>query len=260
MKILITGGNGVIGRFLYNKLKDHDVYTPKRLSVDFTSREHVDQFFNSHDRFDIVLHCAVRGGNRLHHDNWDVLDDNLKMYYNILHHKSSYSKFITFGSGAEVYMPDSPYGLSKKAISKSMLDQFNFYNIRIFGLFGEGELESRFIKANLDRYFQYKPIEIYQNKMMDFFYIEDLWKIVQYYMTTEFPPKEIDCCYKESRNTDLKDIAGIINTLDNHKVDIKIKSIEPGQSYTGKSSHLDLEYIGLEKGLKLEYEKYKLCN
>lgn len=260
MKILITGANGVIGKFLSNKLKDHDVYVPKRSCVDFTIRDHVDKLFNSHDRFDLVLHCAVRGGNRLYQDSWDVLDDNLKMYYNILHNKNSYDKFITFGSGAEVYMPDSPYGLSKKAISKSVLDQFNFYNIRIFGLFGEGELNTRFIKANLDRYFNNKPIEIYQNKMMDFFYIEDLWKIVQYYMKTTLPPKEIDCCYKESKGIDLLDISNMINNLDNHKVDINVKSKEPGSSYVGRQNQLDIEYIGLEKGLKLEYEKYKLCN
>ena len=260
MKILITGGNGVIGRFLSNKLKDHDVYIPKRSCVDFTNRDHVDTLFDSHDKFDLVLHCAVKGGNRLYHDSWDILDDNLKMYYNILHHKNNYTKFITFGSGAEIYMPDSPYGLSKKAISKSILDQFNFYNIRMFGLFGEGELDTRFIKANLDRYYQHKPIEIYQNKMMDFFYIEDLWKVVQYYITTELPPKEIDCCYKESKYIDLLDISNIINNLDNHTVDIVVKNKEFSPSYIGRHNKLGIEFIGLEKGLKLEYEKYKLRN
>jgi len=260
MKILITGANGVIGKFLSNKLKDHDVYIPRRSCVDFTNRDHVDTLFNSHDKFDLVLHCAVKGGNRLYHDSWDVLNDNLKMYYNILHHKNNYTKFITFGSGAEIYMPDSPYGLSKKAISKSILDQFNFYNIRIFGLFGEGELDTRFIKANLDRYYQHKPIEIYQNKMMDFFYIEDLWKVVQYYITTELPPKETDCCYKESKYIDLLDISNIINNLDNHTVDIIVKNKELSPSYIGQHNKLGIEFIGLEKGLKLEYEKYKLCN
>lgn len=260
MKILLTGSNGVIGKFLSNKLRNHEVYIPKRSCVDFTNRQHVDNFFNSHSTFDLVLHCAVRGGNRLYHDSWDVLDDNLKMYYNILHHKNSYGKFITFGSGAEIYMPDSPYGLSKKVISKSLLDQFNFYNIRIFSLFGEGELDTRFIKANLNRYIQNKPIEIYQNKMMDFFYIEDLWKVIQYYMDTEFPPKEIDCCYKESKGVDLLDISNMINNLDDHTVDVVVKSKEPSQSYVGQSNQLDIEFIGLEKGLKLEYEKYKLRN
>lgn len=260
MKILITGSNGVIGKFLSNKLKDHEVYTPKRSSVDFTNREHVDKLFNSHSRFDLIIHCAVRGGNRLYHDSWDVLDDNIKMYYNILNHKNQFDKFITFGSGAEIYSSDTPYGLSKKAIAKSVIDQFNFYNIRIFGLFGEGELDSRFIKANLERYKNNQPIQIYQNKMMDFFYIEDLWKVVKYYIDTEFPPKEIDCSYKESKGVDLLDISNMINNLDDYTVDTIIKNQESGQPYVGQPIELNIEYIGLERGLKLEYEKYKLCN
>jgi len=255
MKILLTGSSGVIGRFLSKKLKDHDVYVPKRQSVDFTNKDHVDKLFNSHNRFDLVIHCAVRGGNRLYHDSWDVLDDNLKMYYNILSHKNSFDKFITFGSGAEIYTSDTPYGLSKKVISKSILDQFNFYNIRIFGLFGEGELKSRFIKANLERYKNNQPIEIYQNKIMDFFYIEDLWKVVKYYIDNQFPEKEINCSYEQSNLVDLLSIANMINLLDNHTVDIIIKDKEYGNPYTGDSCKLNLNYIGLERGLQLEYKK-----
>ncbi len=255
MKILITGSNGTIGRFLSKKLKDHDVYTPKRSVVDFTVRDHVDNLFNSHTKFDLVIHCAVRGGNRLYHDSWDVLDDNLKMYYNILNHKNSFDKFITFGSGAETYLSDTPYGLSKKAIAKSILDQFNFYNIRIFSLFGEGELDTRFVKANLQRYKNKQNIEIHQNRLIDFFYMEDLWTVVKYYMETQFPPKEINCSYKESMNTDLLDIAKVINNLDKHTVDIIIKDSEYGKSYIGDPCSLDLKYIGLKQGIINEYNK-----
>jgi nucleoside-diphosphate-sugar epimerase len=260
MRILITGSNGVIGRFLTKKLKDHDVFVPKRSSVDFINREHVDKFFSSHSKFDLVLHCAVVGGNRVHQDSWEALDDNLKMYYNILHNKNNYDKFISFGSGAEIYMQDTPYGLSKKSIAKSILDQYNFYNIRIFGLFGEGELETRFIKANLNRYFNHQPIEVYQNKFMDFFYIEDLWKVVKYYVDIKYPPKEIDCCYGDTMIS-LVDIANMINELDDHKVEIVIKNEHPSDNYIKENpSTIELDYIGLKKGLYLEYEKYKLYN
>jgi nucleoside-diphosphate-sugar epimerase len=255
MKILITGSSGVIGKFLSKKLKDHDVYVPKKDIVDFTNKDHVDKLFNSHSRFNLIIHCAVRGGNRLYHDSWDVLDDNLKMYYNILNHKNSFDKFITFGSGAEIYLSDTPYGLSKKAIAKSILDQFNFYNIRIFSLFGEGELDSRFIRANLQRYKNKQDIEIYQNRLIDFFYMEDLWTVVKYYIETQFPPKEINCSYKESMNTELLDIAKFINTLDKHTVDIIIKDSEYGSLYIGNPCSLDLKYIGLKQGIINEYNK-----
>jgi GDP-L-fucose synthase len=255
MKILITGSDGVIGRFLSKKLKDHEVYTPKRRAVDLTNRDHVNKFFNSHDRFDLVLHCAIVGGNRMYNDGWDVLDSNLRMYYNILENKNSFNKFINFASGAELYIPNSPYGLSKKAISSSVQDQFNFYNIRIFGLFGEGELETRFIRASLENYKNKRPIEIHQNKIMDFFYIDDLWKLVKYYIDNQFPEKEINGSYKQSNGIDLLSIANMINLLDNHTVDIIIKDKEYGNPYVGNPCKLDLNYIGLERGLQIEYKK-----
>ena len=94
-----------------------------------------------------------------------------------------------------MYMSDSPYGLSKRVITKSMIDQFNFYNIRIFSLFGEGEIETRFIRSALTKYVNNDPIDIHENKYMDFFYMEDLWTLVKYYIDTDNPPKEVDCCY-----------------------------------------------------------------
>jgi GDP-L-fucose synthase len=263
MKILITGSNGVIGRFLFKKLKDHDVYTPKRSVVDFTIKDHVDKLFNSHSRFDLIIHCAVRGGNRLYHDSWDVLDDNLKMYYNILDHKNSFDKFITFGSGAEMYLSDTPYGLSKKAIAKSILDQFNFYNIRIFGLFGEGELESRFIRSALTNYVNKNLIEIHENKSIDFFYMEDLWTIVKYYIKNQLPPKELDCSYTQEKKS-LYSVAKLINNLGDYQVPINATLLTNNViKYVGNATtllNIPIQLIGFENALKLEYEKYKLCN
>lgn len=265
MKILITGGNGVIGKFLANKLKDHEVYNPTRQSVDFTNREHVDKFFASHSRFDLVLHCAAVGGSRLHKDSEDVLDDNLKMYYNILHHKNSYDKFITFGSGAEMHASNTPYGLSKKVIAQSIMGNYNFYNIRIFGLFGEGELETRFIRSALTNYINKTPITIHNNKFMDFFYMEDLWTLVKYYIDTQYPPKVVDCVYTNHKMS-LNGMANYVNELGDHIVEIirtrDVRHLFP-EKYVGSEKTLQslpIELIGFKEGLKIEYEKYKLRN
>lgn len=263
MKILITGASGTIGKFLTKKLKDHDVFTPTSAAVNFSNREHVDYFFKHNSGFDLVIHCAIKGGSRLAKDDWSVMDTNLKMYLNLLDHRDKYSRFITFGSGAEFYMSDQPYGLSKKAIAKSMLDKDNFYNIKIYGLFGEGELETRFIRASLERYVNKQPIQINENKYMDFFYMEDLWTLVRYYMDTPNPPKEVECCYYGGKRS-LQGIAAIINTLGDYEVElITPHPFSPGKKYLGNATtlyNLSLNLIGFEQGLKLEYEKYKLSN
>jgi GDP-L-fucose synthase len=264
MKILITGGNGVVGSYLVKKLKDHDLYKPSSKFLDFADREHVDGFFNSHSKFDVVIHCAIRGGSRLKVDRWNVLDDNIKMYYNILHNRHKYNKLISFGSGAEIHQLNTPYGISKNAVAKSIIDQDNVYNLRIYSLFGDGEFDTRFIRANLLRYTNKESMEFYQNKLMDFFYMEDLWKLVKYYIDTENPPKEVDCSYKFAEKN-LFNILEKINTLDEHKVSIldRTSEHEKQSDYIGNPetlSNLPIELIGLDNGLKLEYEKYKFCN
>jgi nucleoside-diphosphate-sugar epimerase len=264
MKILITGSNGVIGKFLTKKLKDHDMFTPKSSAVDFSNKEQVDYFFKHNNNFDLIIHCAVKGGSRLAKDDWGAMDTNIKMYLNLLDHRDKYGRFITFGSGAEIYMSNEPYGLSKKAITKSMSDKDNFYNIRIYGLFGDGELETRFIRASLQNYINKQPIQINENKIMDFFYMEDLWTLVKYYINNPNPPKEIDCCYGEYKKT-LRGIANTINSLGDYEVEVLAPPhmFMPTKEYFGDSTileSLELKLIGFEQALKLEYEKYKLYN
>ena len=99
-------------------------------------------------QFDVVIHTAVVGGSRLKKEDSSILDQNLKMHYNLLDQQDKYTKFIYFGSGAEVH-PNTPYGLSKFIINQSTKDKPNFHNLRIYGVFDENEWETRFIKTNI---------------------------------------------------------------------------------------------------------------
>jgi nucleoside-diphosphate-sugar epimerase len=257
MRILITGANGYIGKTLHNALRDiHYVTAINRNSFDLTDAVAMSKFFESKHHFDVVLHCAVAGGSRLHKDNWDVLDENLIMYYNLLQFRRHYTRLIHFGSGAETYMPSEPYGYSKKVIAKSILNQDNFYNLKIFGVFDENELDTRFIKANIIRYIKKEPIQIHENKYMDFFYMQDLISVVQYYIEEREPSKEFDCVYEEGSPI-LTQLATMINELDEHKVKIFVGDPD-GDSYTSKyRSRLPYGFIGLEQGIKNVYNKLK---
>jgi UDP-glucose 4-epimerase len=254
MKILITGANGYVGRSLYNAFKSkYEVSFITRDKIDLTDSKNVNSFFLD-NYFDVVLHCAIEGGHRLEQDDWKVMDDNLIMYYNLLQNKKSFGKFINFGSGAELYMKNKPYGFSKKVIRKSVLNNSNFYNLRMFGVFDENELNTRFIKANIKRYINKESILIHQNKYMDFIYIPDLIKIVDYYINND-GPKEINCNY--SSVCTLEKIANIINNLNEYKVDIEIKNKELEKSYIGNFEDLEINFIGLRKGIEEVYNKLK---
>ena len=255
MNILITGGNGYIAKSLFTALKDkYNVMSISRYDFDLTNRETTNDFFK-YRLFDVVIHCAVKGGSRLAEDNGNITDDNLSMYYNLLANKSNFNKLIHFGSGAEIYAKDTPYGLSKHVIRQSILEKDNFYNLRIFGVFDENELDTRFIKANIKRYINKESIEIHQDKYMDFIYMPDLVKIIEYYINNNNLPKEINCIYNTVCT--LTRIAQIINELDEYNVEVKV-SDGSGINYNGDGGNsLPIGFIGLKKGIKEVYNILK---
>lgn len=252
--ILITGGNGYIAKSLFNNLSDdYEVTSISRSNFDLTNRSEVNNFFQN-KYFDIVIHTAVIGGSRLKQENSIVLDSNLQMYYNLLENKSHFTKFLHFGSGAELYARNTPYGLSKYIINESLKEKENFYNIRIFGLFDEEEIYTRFIKGNIIRYIKGEPIQIFENKKMDFFYMRDLHTLVRHYIEKDNPPSEVNCSY--DTKVSLKDIANKINLLSNYTVPI-ICNDTKGIDYIGDKCIIDCELIGLDKGINYVYSDLK---
>lgn len=253
MKILITGGKGYIATSLRNSLEtEFQVVTVSRSDFNLSVSTDTEQWFSG-KYFDVVIHTAIKGGSRLSLDTSDVLDTNLKMYYNLLDNRSHFGKLISFGSGAEIYKRDTFYGLSKHVIRQSILNIDNFYNIRIFGVFDENELETRFIKSNILRYLRKEPIIVHQNKFMDFFYMKDLVSLIKYYIENQNLPKEVDCTYNKSYS--LLDIANMINRLSTHAVDINIgEKFTFDEKYYGTPNTL-LNYIGLEMGIIDTYNK-----
>jgi len=252
MKILLTGGDGYIAKSLYSFLKErrYEVFSVTRRDFDLSNSASTKEWFKN-KAFDVLIHCATKGGRRLKADDSSVLDENLKMYYNLLENSDKFNKFISFGSGAEIFQTETPYGLSKKVISESIKQKENFYNIRIYAVFDENESENRFIKANLFRYINKQPIEILENKSMDFFYMKDLLTLIEYYLKNNNLQKEIECCYKKRYK--LIDIANYINLLSNYSVPI-LCSEKNNSDYCGKFN-LPIQTIGLELGVKETYNK-----
>jgi nucleoside-diphosphate-sugar epimerase len=256
MNVLITGGNGYVAKSLYSALKEkYNITLITRKNFDLTDSFETLKFF-SNKYFDIVIHTAAVGGSRLTPENSSTMDQNLQMYYNLLSCKNKYNKFIYFGSGAEIYNPESPYGLSKRVIAKSISEIENFYNLRIFGVFDENEWETRFIKTCIKKYINKEPMLI-QDKKMSFFYMQDLITLVDYHIQT-LPSsllKESNCAYVNSNS--LLDIANIINKLDDYKVPINVDT-QIGKDYESKyNAPYDLKYIGLQQGIIKTYNKLK---
>ena len=253
MNILITGVNGYIGKSLFEGLKNQfNVVGISRKDFDLNDSFETLKFF-SDKYFDVVLHCAVSGGSRLKNDTFHIMDNNLKMYFNLLNCQNRFNRFISFGSGAEIYNFESPYGLSKKVIHNSILEKENFFNIRLFAVFNENEIDTRFIKSNLIRYINKKPLILHENKEMDFFYMEDFTRLVKHFIFSDkdILPKIYECAYNKTYNT--IEILEMINNLGEFKSPILNDSIM-GKKYCGNFIDLGIEYVGLEQGIKNTYE------
>ena len=273
MKILVTGANGYIGSAICKHLPYNTVKLTRDV-VDLTNQSKVDEWFKD-KKFDVVIHCATVGGLRTQHDTSDVTHQNIQMFYNLLRNKNRFNKLINIASGAEFdrtqniapiwtedgkRFPTDPYGMSKSIISKLVENEEYFYNVRVFGLFDENELETRFIKSNIKRYINKEEMIIHKDRLMDLFYMKDFIEVIKYYLTNKNLPQTLDCTYEDTLM--LSEITELINNLDTHKVEIKI-SKENDFAYFGNKMPLEIlkiKLVGLKQGLKETYNKLNESN
>jgi dTDP-4-dehydrorhamnose reductase len=259
MNVLITGGNGFIAKNIKNSLKSFfNIDTISRQDFNLLDTNKVNDFFKN-KFYDVIIHTAIAGGSRLKEDSPSIVYENTLMLYNILDNKSSYRRLINLGSGAELTYPKTPYGMSKNIISNTIKPLKEHYNLRIFAVFSENELNTRFIKSNILRYLNKKNLIIHQNKFMDFFSLNDFIKVIKMYITAEtiHLDKTFDCCYNKKYS--LLDIANIINSLDDYKVNINIlNSLTTSPSYTGNNpTKCNLKYYGLESSIRKVFKALK---
>jgi nucleoside-diphosphate-sugar epimerase len=258
MRILITGGNGYLAKSLHPALcKKYDITLVTKNDLDMTRREEVQHYFKD-KYFDMVIHTSVRGGSRLNpHDGPDVVLSNLLMYDNLMRCRDKFNRLIHFGSGAED-LANAPYGFSKHVINQLMKLDPRSINVKIYAVFDENELDTRFIKSNILRYINREDMVIHQDKKMDFFYMKDLISLVEWLINQreeEFPIQEINCSYIEKYT--LVQIAEMINSLDDYKVNIIIENEGKGDEYCDVHPIMPFNLVGLEQGIKETYNKLK---
>tara|TARA_Y100000310_G_scaffold337645_1_gene425265 strand:+ start:931 stop:1782 length:852 start_codon:yes stop_codon:yes gene_type:complete len=281
MKILITGCNGFLGKEFSEYFSDHELILTNRQNLDLNNSNAVDSFFEN-NKIDVVLHTAVEGGRRTQVDSFSTMCKNLTMFGNLAKHCNKYGLMINFGSGAEfdrrrnivkaseMELSDSHpvdyYGLSKRIITEEIYRSKNIFNLRLFGCFGFHEAPNRFIKASLNRLKQGDKILIHENKFMDFFFVEDLCRIVEYYINMEHTwfrlHKDVNMCYKEKISLyEIAELICVITEKDPLK-NIKIQMLNNSKimSYTGSGvrlKSLGVNLIGLRGGIERVYERIR---
>ena len=253
-RVLITGANGFLGReFTSYFRKEYDVFSLSRDQLDVTNEVEVKTFLDT-NVVDIVLHTAFSGVSNPKVSIRDAIS-NLKAYENLSKHLRSDQKLFCFGSGSAKEGSKTKasvgYTTVKRLISQDILERKkeNVFDFTLYGCFGVEEDTSRFIKSSIRNSNNSEPIIINNNIFMDFFFVEDVCKVIERYTQPDSCtlPKSFDLVYKVK--VTLLEIAKIIS--DNEYL---ITIIDPeGIPYVGDSSTLDdigLSLVGLEKGIE----------
>lgn len=255
MRILITGGNGFIARSLFERLvSKYTITSYNSKELNLLDSDKVFQCLKS-GKFDVVIHtatydCAPSFSTK---DPTKVLENNLRMFFNIARCKDYFGKMIYFGSGAEFSrenwipkmeedyfgknIPQDQYGFSKYIMNRYTELKSNIYNLRLFGVFGKyDDWRYRFIPNACARAVMDLPITINQNVYFDYMYIDDLISIADWFIINKPSNNTYNIC--TGKTYDLKTLAEKVLRISKKDLKITIKKEGLGREYSGNNSKL----------------------
>ena len=278
LKILITGGTGFIGRNLKEQLYDnYSIYAPTRTELNLLDEGRVFEYLKQ-NHFDVIIYTANYDAapKFSKNDPSKVLENNLKMFFNIARCQDCFKKMIYFGSGAEFgreywipkmkedyfdqHVPVDQYGFSKYIMTNYVQLSSNMYNLRLFGVFGKyDDWRYRFISNACCKAVLNLPIVINQSQAFDFLYIEDLIRIVKWFIDNK-PQKQVyNVCSGQS--FDFKALAKKILKISGKRLEIIIKNESLGREYSGDNTLLMNElkaciFTPIDDAIKALYHWY----
>ena len=274
-KILLTGGNGFIGKNILESFlaEKYEIIAPRSFELNLIDTACVDEYFKGKE-FDVVLHSGVKPSHRNAKDPTNSFFANVRMFENLERHKDKYCKFINFGSGA-IYdtsknisnvkeeqrfdnIGEKDHDFSKYVVSKQIENLDNFVDLNIFGIFGKYEdYAIRFISNAICKALFDLPITLRQNRCFSYLYVEDLMPILEFFIENDVKYKSYNIVPDEKST--LLDIAQSARNLSEKNIEIKVANQGYGLEYTGGNSRLKNEFVNI-KFTKLEQAISALYN
>jgi len=275
--ILITGGTGFIGRNLVEQLRGkYKVLAPTHQELDLMDEDAVSNFFRNY-KFDVVIHGAIKPGHRNAKDPTNLIYPNTRMFFNLIRKSNFFDKMIWLSSGAvydmryyqpkmkeeyfDVHVPEDETGYYKYLCAKYAEQCPKIIELRPFGVFGKYEdWEIRFISNAICKTLFDLPITIKQNRRFDYIFIDDLVKVIEYFI--EHKPKYKVYNVTPDDSIELKTLAEKIRSYSGKDLEIKIAKPGMGIEYSGSNQRLrdeipNLCFTEIDGAIAQLYEWYK---
>lgn len=277
-KILLTGGNGFIGKNIQESFlaEKYEIIAPRSFELNLIDTDCVDDYFKGKE-FDIVLHAGTKPGHRNAKDPSNLFYSNVRMFQNLERHRDKYGKFINFGSGA-VYdisknitdakeenicknIGKDDHSFCKYIVCKQIEHLDNFIDLNIFGIFGKHEdWQIRFISNAICKALFGLPITLRQNRKFSYLWVEDLMPILEFLIENDCKHKSYNIVPDEK--LELLEIAKIVKGISGKDVEINVAQEGYGLDYTGNNSRLKSEFCNIkftkmERAVSALYNYYK---
>ena len=259
MKILITGGSGFIGKNLIEYLtQKYEVLSPTHRELELINDDAVRPFFKKH-AVDVVIHCALKPGHRNAKDPTNQLYADTRMFFNLVRNSNRFQKLICISSGAiydirynmpkiseeyfDTHMPVDEHGLFRYMAAKYIEKAEHIIELRPFSVFGKyEEYAIRFISNAICKTLFDLPITIKQNRCFDFIYIDDLVRVIDYFIVKDGNFN----CYNVTHDEaiELRAIAEKVQAISGKDLPILVAKEGMGLEYSGNNQRLRKEIPG----------------
>lgn len=278
--ILIVGATGFIGRNLFEffcEKQNYNIQVLNRKDLDMYSDKAVEEYLKC-KFYDVIIFCAndssvrnpdIRVGEMTYY--------NLRLVLNFERCSKYYGKLFYLGSGAEYdkrfdiacasedmianHVPADEYGLYKYTVNKIIENSENWYNLRLFGIFGKYEdWKTKFISGLCCKAIKGLPLTIRQDTRFDYLWIEDFCRIVEILIQKDNIPHSMNVVRGE--DISLVELTNIVKDISNKDLPVYIAREGTAKIYTASNRIMlktlgDFKYTDIKASITNLYEWYK---